>query len=75
MKATLFAIEGTTDLNVTTAVLTGLQIAPVGPVVSLSARSQASTVNGTFSDGLVVDVSASAAWQSSNTTVPHRQTD
>lgn len=70
VEATLFSIKGKTELTVVQAVLTGLQpLQPQVPIVSLSAHNQAFTVNATYSDGLVVDVSTSATWESSNTAV------
>ena len=64
-KATYNSLSDEADLNVNAASLVSIQVQmPAGPLAA--GRQSQGTVLATYSDGSVVDVSASAAWASTN---------
>jgi hypothetical protein len=59
---------GSTDVTVSSAVLTSLAIAPVKPAITAGAV-QPFTATGSFDDGSMLDVTAEVTWTSSDTSV------
>nr|ACH98102.1 LigC [Leptospira weilii] len=64
ITATLGAITGQTQVNVTSAVLTSITITPANPSVA-KGRTLFSTATGIFSDGTVSDITNQVTWSSS----------
>ncbi len=68
ITATLGAISGFTDLNVTAKVLDAVTVTPDSPAI-VAGTSLPLTLMGVYSDNTTQDLTASASWSSSNTTV------
>jgi len=68
ITATLGSASGSTTLTVSPAVLQSIVLTPANPSIP-DGSSQQFTATGTYSDGSVQDVTTTAAWTSSNTTV------
>jgi hypothetical protein len=66
--ATLGAVTGTTTLTVTPPTLLSIAVAPANPAITKGGLEQFAAT-GTYSDGSTNDLTASASWSSSNTTV------
>ncbi|MBE8355671.1 Ig-like domain-containing protein, partial [Leptospira interrogans serovar Pomona] len=64
ITATLGAITGQTQVNVTSAVLTSITITPTNPSVA-KGRTLFLTATGIFSDGTVSDITNQVTWSSS----------
>ncbi|EKP11815.1 beta strand repeat-containing protein [Leptospira borgpetersenii] len=64
IMATLGAITGQTQVNVTSAVLTSITITPTNPSVA-KGRTLFLTATGIFSDGTVSDITNQVTWSSS----------
>ncbi|MDR3491540.1 MAG: Ig-like domain-containing protein [Gammaproteobacteria bacterium] len=66
--ATLGGVTGSTNLQVTQAVLTGIDVTPIN--MNLPAGSQQLyTATGTYNNGHNQDITTSATWQSSDSTI------
>lgn len=65
ISAQLGGVLGSTTLTVTPAVLLSIDLIPANPTVSVAGVRQLTAV-GTYSDGTVADVTASASWSSNN---------
>ncbi len=61
ISATLGAVSGSAALTVTGATLVSLAISPVNPTLPLGS-SASLLATGTYSDGSIVDLTASVAW-------------
>ena len=68
VHAKLGAIGGVTTVTVTAAKLVSITLAPANPTVP-AGTSQSLTATANYSDGTSVDVSATAVWTSSATTI------
>ena len=68
ITATLGTVSGTASLTVTTATLAAIQITPQSPIATIGSGQQFSAT-GIYSDGSSGDVTASATWSSSASTV------
>ena len=68
VHATLGAISGVTTVTVTAAKLVSITLAPANPTVP-AGTSQSLTATANYSDGNSVDVTATAVWTSSATTI------
>jgi len=68
VTATLGSISGSTTLTVTTAVLVSIVVTPENSSVGQGAHQQF-TATGTFSDNTTQDITKSAHWSSSDTTI------
>ncbi len=68
VTATLGAISGSTDVMVTAATLTSIQITPVNPTIARG-LSVTFSARGTFSDASNLDITDQVTWASSDTTV------
>ncbi|NVN92883.1 MAG: DUF3443 family protein [Desulfuromonadales bacterium] len=68
ISASWGGISGTTPLIVTSATLVSLAIQPTNPSIAVGTTQQFS-VNGTFSDNTIQDLTTLATWSSSNTSV------
>lgn len=68
IRAALGAVSVTTPVNVSSATLVALEIAPLAPTLAAQ-QSQALTAIGTFSDSTFHDVTTSVAWSSSDALV------
>jgi hypothetical protein len=71
IKATLGGASGSTLLTVTgaTATLKVLVVSPQNPLITDASSAQAFTATGYYSDGTTQDLTNSADWTSSNTSV------
>jgi hypothetical protein len=71
IEAALGSVNGSTTLTVTntTATLAVLVVSPQSPVVTDASSMQAFTATGHYSDGTTQDLTNSATWSSSNTSV------
>ena len=58
----------TTELTITDAVLSSIALTPVDPNIA-KGLTQQFTATGTYSDGISVDITASATWSSADTLV------
>jgi hypothetical protein len=68
IKATLGSVNGTSTLTVTNAVLTAIQVTPQSSSVIIGGSQQFS-VNAIYSNGTSTNVTTSATWTSSASTV------
>jgi len=68
ITATLGSASGATTLTVSPALLQSIVITPVNPSIP-DGNSQQFTATGTYSDGSVQNVTTTATWTSSDTTV------
>ena len=68
IRAAMGTVQGETSLTVTPAVLVSIAVGPGAVTVPLG-RMQAFTATGTYSDGAMADVTATASWASSNQAV------
>jgi hypothetical protein len=68
IKATFGGTSGSTTLTVTAATLVSVSISPTGPSIA-NGTTQQFTVTGLYSDSTTQDLTASAFWASSVTTV------
>ncbi len=67
ITAALGNVKGTATLTITAAVLTSISVSPANASVQIgSASPQKFTVNGTYSDQSVVDLSSQATWSVTN---------
>jgi uncharacterized protein YjdB len=66
--ATLEGVSGSTVVTVTAAVLTSIAVAPANQTISQGTNLQLKAI-GTFSDGTLQDITSSASWISSDSTV------
>ncbi|MDB5986055.1 MAG: hypothetical protein JWR16_1108 [Nevskia sp.] len=66
--AQLGAIQGSSDLTVTSATLTSIAVTPA-TVTLPNGRTQQFTATGTFSDANTLDLTQQVAWTSSDTTL------
>ncbi len=65
IAATLGTVTGSTTLTVTPPILVSIAVTPTNPGIAKGATEQF-TATGTFSDGSMSDLTASASWSSSN---------
>ncbi len=65
ISATLFGMTGSATLVVTTATLSSIEVAPPSPRIAVGV-TQTFTATGVYSDGSTADVTAQAAWSSSD---------
>ncbi len=76
ITAALGNVKGTTTLTITPAVLTSISVSPATAAVQLgSASPQKFTVNGTYSDQSIVDLSSQATWSVTNPHVAKHRCD
>jgi hypothetical protein len=68
ISATSGGVSATTTLTVTPATLTGLAVTPVNPSIPAGLTRQFA-VTGTYSDNSTQDLTATATWSSSNTSI------
>ena len=68
ISAAVLGVTASTTLTVTAATLTGIEISPVLPSIAAGTATGFSA-SGLFSDGSVQDLTAQAAWSSSDPTV------
>jgi uncharacterized protein YjdB len=68
ITASLGSEETTTELTITDATLNSLAITPANPSIA-NALTQQLTATATYSDGISVDITASATWSSAKTDV------
>ncbi len=68
IKATSGSVNGSTTLTVTAPTLVSIAVTPVNPSLSVGQQQQF-TATGTYSDGSKKDLTSSAAWSSSATSV------
>lgn len=69
-KSNNSSVTSTANLTVSTKVVTAITVAPSNPTLLLAGgQSQQFTASATFSDGTNGDVTTSASWTSSNTSV------
>ncbi len=68
ITATLNSITGSTPLNITPATLVSIAVSPTTPTLDQGLKQQF-TAMGTFTDGSNQDLTATATWSSSATTV------
>jgi uncharacterized protein YjdB len=68
ISATHSGIVGSTTLTISSATLASISVMPALPVIALG-TTQAFTATGAFTDGSVQDLTAQAAWTSSDPTV------
>jgi Bacterial Ig-like domain (group 2) len=71
IQAALGSVSGSTSLTVTasTATLQVLVVSPQNPLITDASAAQSFTATGHYSDGGTRDLTSSAAWASSNTSV------
>ncbi|MBB1383787.1 Ig-like domain-containing protein, partial [Shewanella sp. SR41-2] len=68
ITASLGSDETTTELNITDAILSSIALTPVEPSIAKGITQQFTAI-GTYSDGISVDITASANWSSADTLV------
>jgi hypothetical protein len=68
ISATSGSIQGSTTLTVTAPALTTISVTPANPSIPKGTTEQF-TATGTYSDGSTQDLTTTAAWASSNTSV------
>ena len=69
IQATLDQVQGSTNLNVSAATLTGLVVSPQNATVTDAGETQQFAAKAKFSDGTALDATSKATWSSSNTQV------
>ncbi len=68
VSATLGAVTGTTNLDVTAATLVSIEVTPANPGLAKGTKQQLSAT-GTYTDYSTQDLTTQAAWGASDTTV------
>jgi len=68
VSASLFGVTGTTQLQVTAAVLVSIAVTPASPSIAKGTTQQL-TATGTYSDSTTQDLTNQVSWSSSSTTV------
>ncbi|RPA31090.1 Ig-like domain-containing protein [Shewanella frigidimarina] len=68
ITASLGSDETTTELHITDAILSSIALTPVEPSIAKGITQQFTAI-GTYSDGISVDITASANWSSADTLV------
>jgi uncharacterized protein YjdB len=68
ITASLGSEETTTELTITDAILSSIALTPVDPSIA-NGLTQQLTATATYSDGISVDITASATWLSADTDV------
>jgi N-acetylneuraminic acid mutarotase len=68
ITATFGTVSGTTNLTVTAATLSSINLTPASPVIARG-TTQAFTATGMFSDNTTQDLTATVTWTSGNNTI------
>ncbi|TGL63534.1 beta strand repeat-containing protein [Leptospira sarikeiensis] len=68
VSATLGAVTGSSDITVTPAALSSIQISPTNPSIALG-LTQSFMATGTYTDGSTQNLTSQVVWSSSNTSV------
>ena len=68
ITATFDGVSGNTDLTVTAATLSSIQVSPTNPIIARGMPQQFTAI-GVYSDGTSQDLTAQVTWSSSDTTI------